>query len=96
MFRSENVGVGIRYPASSENIALVGIGDVILRGAKNPRATGDGEERYDAILLGGKGYGESSRLWCLPGFKTTATHNLRTPSKKIFIMHVGESLTSRL
>lgn len=42
MFRSDNVGVGITDPAWNENIAIIGIGNVILKGADNPRATGDG------------------------------------------------------
>lgn len=42
MFRTSNVGRGITDPQLTEDIALIGIGDVILRGANNPRATGDG------------------------------------------------------
>ena len=42
MFRSENVGAGITDPAGIENIAIIGMGDVTLKGADNPRATGDG------------------------------------------------------
>ncbi len=42
MFRSNNVGAGIANPEWTHHIKLVGIGDVILRGADNPRATGDG------------------------------------------------------
>jgi polygalacturonase len=42
MFRSENVGAGITDPATIENIAIIGMGDVTLKGADNPRATGDG------------------------------------------------------
>lgn len=41
MFRSENVGVGIENPVRIKNISIVGIGNVILKGANNPRATGD-------------------------------------------------------
>lgn len=42
MFRSNNVGIGISDPEWNHNISLIGIGDVILKGADNPRATGDG------------------------------------------------------
>jgi hypothetical protein len=41
MFRSDNVGIGITNPKWNYNISIVGIGDVILRGADNPRSTGD-------------------------------------------------------
>lgn len=42
MFRSDNVGEGITDPVWNKNISIIGIGDVFLRGANNPRATGDG------------------------------------------------------
>lgn len=42
MFRSDNVGIGITDPVRIENISIIGIGDVMLKGAINPRATGDG------------------------------------------------------
>ena len=42
MFRSDNVGIGITDPGWNENISIIGIGDVTLQGADNPRATGDG------------------------------------------------------
>ncbi len=42
MFRSDNVGAGIENPGWNRNIHLVGIGNVVLKGAKNPRSTGDG------------------------------------------------------
>lgn len=41
MFRSDNVGIGIANPKWVQNISIVGIGDVILKGADNPRSTGD-------------------------------------------------------
>lgn len=41
MFRSDNVGVGIVKPAWTHHISLVGIGEVLLKGADNPRSTGD-------------------------------------------------------
>lgn len=41
MFRSNNVGIGITDPVWNKNINIVGIGEVYLKGAKNPRATGD-------------------------------------------------------
>lgn len=42
LFRSDNVGQGITNPKRNQNIHITGIGTVILRGADNPRATGDG------------------------------------------------------
>jgi hypothetical protein len=42
MFRSENVGIGITDPQWLRNISIIGVGDVLLKGADNPRATGDG------------------------------------------------------
>ena len=41
MFRSDNVGVGIMNPRWIHNISIVGLGEVILKGADNPRSTGD-------------------------------------------------------
>ena len=41
MFRSANTGIGITDPARIKNISLTGIGNVVLKGADNPRATGD-------------------------------------------------------
>ena len=41
MFRSDNVGIGINNPDWNYNISIIGIGDVTLKGAVNPRATGD-------------------------------------------------------
>lgn len=41
MFRSNNVGIGISNPVWNENINIIGVGDVYLKGANNPRATGD-------------------------------------------------------
>ena len=45
MFRSNNAGAGIINPEWNNNISIVGIGDVVLRGADNPRATGDGNKK---------------------------------------------------
>ncbi len=42
MFRSGNAGIGITDPQWIRNVSIVGIGDVLLKGADNPRATGDG------------------------------------------------------
>lgn len=42
MFRSNNTGTGITNPGWNYNIHLIGIGEVVLKGADNPRATGDG------------------------------------------------------
>ena len=41
MFRSDNTGIGITNPAWNHHIHIVGIGDVRLKGAENPRSTGD-------------------------------------------------------
>jgi polygalacturonase len=41
MFRSDNVGIGITNPVWNYNISIVGVGDVLLKGADNPRSTGD-------------------------------------------------------
>lgn len=41
MFRSDNVGIGITQPIWNHNITIVGIGEALLRGADNPRSTGD-------------------------------------------------------
>src|SRR5665647_948414 len=41
MFRSNNVGLGIIDPKWNYNISIIGIGEVILKGANNPRSTGD-------------------------------------------------------
>jgi len=41
MFRSDNVGEGITNPVWNQNISIIGVGDVTLKGADNPRATGD-------------------------------------------------------
>lgn len=42
MFRSDNVGIGITNPVWNRNIHIIGKGDVVLKGANNPRASGDG------------------------------------------------------
>ncbi len=39
MFRSNNVGIGITDPIWNRSISIIGIGDVYLKGANNPRAT---------------------------------------------------------
>ncbi|WP_332456126.1 glycosyl hydrolase family 28 protein [Petrimonas sp.] len=53
MFRSENVGTGIEHPVWLNNIHLIGVGKVLLKGADNPRATGDA---YRTLVMGtGKG-----------------------------------------
>ena len=62
MFRSENVGVGIEHPVRIKNINIVGIGNVILKGAANPRATGDGYRVLvaDKEPKGRKSYGSDA------------------------------------
>lgn len=52
MFRSNNSGIGITDPKWNNNISIIGIGDVILKGADNPRATGD---EWRKLVLSGKG-----------------------------------------
>jgi polygalacturonase len=42
MFRSSNVGIDISDPEWIKNIIIIGVGDVVLKGANNPRSTGDG------------------------------------------------------
>jgi len=41
MFRSDNVGLGIDDPQWNYNINIIGMGEVLLKGADNPRSTGD-------------------------------------------------------
>lgn len=41
MFRSDNVGIGITHPEWNYNISIIGMGHVLLKGADNPRSTGD-------------------------------------------------------
>lgn len=41
MFRSDNVGIGITHPEWNHHIHIIGVGDVYLKGADNPRSTGD-------------------------------------------------------
>ena len=41
MFRSNNAGLGITDPVWNKNIHIIGMGDVYLKGANNPRSTGD-------------------------------------------------------
>lgn len=45
MFRSDNVGIGITNPTWNYNISIIGVGDVNLYGADNPRATGDSSKK---------------------------------------------------
>ncbi|SDL43175.1 glycoside hydrolase family protein [Kriegella aquimaris] len=45
MFRSSNIGLGITNPTWNHNINIIGIGDAYLKGATNPRATGDGHRQ---------------------------------------------------
>lgn len=45
MFRSDNVGRDITRPVWNHNIRIIGIGNVLLKGADNPRSTGDGARK---------------------------------------------------
>ncbi|GAA4437221.1 hypothetical protein GCM10023091_16090 [Ravibacter arvi] len=62
MFRSDNVGDGIENPGWNRDIHLVGMGRVILRGAANPRSTGDGARKLtlDPVASQKKGIGRVS------------------------------------
>jgi len=42
MFRSDNVDIGATHMSWNKNISIIGIGKVLLKGANNPRSTGDG------------------------------------------------------
>jgi len=55
MFRSDNVGIGIIDPRWNHNISIIGIGNVTLKGASNPRATGDSGK-----ALGKRSYGSDA------------------------------------
>ncbi len=75
MFRSDNVGPGISDPGWSRNISIIGVGKVILRGAANPRATGDsgkalGKRSYgsDAGKAGRKQTGDWRNIMILMAF----------------------------
>lgn len=48
MFRSDNVGVGITGPVWNRDISIIGVGYVVLKGADNPRSTGDA---YRTLML---------------------------------------------
>ncbi len=45
MFRSDNAGLGVENPEWNKNIHIIGQGNVVLKGADNPRATGDGARK---------------------------------------------------
>lgn len=42
MFRSDNVHIGATDISWNKNISIIGIGKAVLKGADNPRSTGDG------------------------------------------------------
>src|SRR5690606_38444757 len=44
-FRSDNAGLGVENPEWNKNIHIIGQGNVVLKGADNPRATGDGARK---------------------------------------------------
>jgi hypothetical protein len=75
MFRSDNVGTGISDPQWNYNIRIIGVGDVTLKGASNPRATGDsgkklGERTYgsDADKSGRKQTGDWRNIMILMAY----------------------------
>ncbi len=45
---SDTVGIGILHPEWNHHIHIIGIGDVHLKGADNPRSTGDA---YRSLIL---------------------------------------------
>src|SRR5699024_3229234 len=45
MFRSDNVGIGIKNPKWNYDIRIIGLGNVLLKGADNPRSTGDAAKK---------------------------------------------------
>lgn len=45
MFRSDNVGASVSSPEWNRNIRIIGKGNAVLRGANNPRATGDAKRK---------------------------------------------------
>ncbi|MBX2925472.1 MAG: hypothetical protein KF746_24960 [Chitinophagaceae bacterium] len=54
MFRSDNVGIGITSPVWNYNISIVGVGQVLLKGADNPRSTGDAYRTLTRIPVTGR------------------------------------------
>jgi hypothetical protein len=42
MFRSDNVGIGTTHVSWNKDISIIGVGEAVLKGADNPRSTGDG------------------------------------------------------
>jgi len=54
MFRSDNVGVGISHPDWNYNIQIVGVGEALLQGAANPRATGDAYRKLTTSIESGR------------------------------------------
>jgi len=54
--RSANAGLGIKDIAPLKNIKIVGMGNVLLEGADNPRSTGDHNK---TLSTNPKGYGQS-------------------------------------
>lgn len=55
--RSANAGLGISDIRLLQNIKIVGIGNVVLEGADNPRATGDHNKTLSLNPGGGTSYG---------------------------------------
>lgn len=60
MFRSNNVGIGITSPVWNNNISIVGIGEAVLKGADNPRATGDYQRVLSLNPTGSQSYGSDA------------------------------------
>lgn len=60
LFRSNNVGIGITSPVWNNNISIVGVGEAILKGADNPRATGDYGRTLSLNPTGSQSYGSDA------------------------------------
>jgi hypothetical protein len=52
MFRSDNIETSTSDPKWNNNISIIGVGNVILKGAANPRATGDGGKTLGKMTYG--------------------------------------------
>jgi len=61
IFRSDNIGIGITDPVWNNDISIIGVGDAVLKGADNPRATGDGARTLvSSVQKGRVSYGSDA------------------------------------
>ncbi|WP_270087319.1 glycosyl hydrolase family 28 protein [Sphingobacterium sp. SYP-B4668] len=58
--RSANSGLGIADIRPLQNIKIVGVGNVLLEGASNPRATGDHNKSLSLFPKAGQSYGSDA------------------------------------